>query len=310
MSRSASSNHPTTGRLLNRRLVVVTGKGGVGKTALTAVLGRLLQRRGRRVLLMEVDPRESLFQMLEVPPSGGDIVHAGDGLFLQHVRPRAVLEDIVRDRLPFEMLTRRVLASPIFHHFVEGAPGLEEMAVLGHALRMFTGELGAPDLRPDVVVLDAPATGHGVSLLAAPLLVSDVIHHGPLGRLALRLAEFVADREQCAVVIVTQAEEMPVQEALELRKMLREQLHREPELLVVNGVYPRGADEPTNDERERALRELLRKRRELNERELLRIEREWGGTVVRLPSLPLERGPLLVDGLAQRLGPALWPGNE
>ena len=231
-------------RLARRRLIVVTGKGGVGKTAMAATLARLLERRGRRVLLLEVDPRESLFQMLEVAPSGGEIVHVGDDLYLQHLRPRDVLEDIVRDRLPLEILTRRVLASPVFHHFVEGAPGLEELAVLGHALRMMTGEFGAPDLQPDVVVLDAPATGHGVSLLRAPLLVSDVIHHGPLGRLAVRLAEFVADREQCGIVIVTLAEEMPVQEALELKRMLRDDLHRKPELLVVNGLYPEASAEP------------------------------------------------------------------
>jgi len=294
-------------RLARRRLIVVTGKGGVGKTALSAALGRLLLQRGKRVLLLEVDPRESLFQMLEVPPSGGQIVPAGDGLYLQHLRPRDVLEDIVRDRLPFEMLTRRVLASPVFHHFVEGAPGLEELAVLGHALRMMTGEFGAPDLRPDVVVLDAPATGHGVSLLQAPLLVSDVIHHGPLGRLAVRLAEFVADREQAGVVIVTLAEEMPVHEALQLRAMLRDELHRRPELLVVNALYPDGAGERPDDERETRLRELLARRRELNLRELGRLERRWNGPMARLEMLPLERGVRLVDAMAERLGRSLWP---
>ena len=112
---------------------------------------------------------------------------------------------------------------------------MKEMAVLGHAMQVVRGEAKP---KVDMVVLDAPATGHGMSLLWAPLLVSEVLGKGPLGRLAGEVADMVRDPEQVAVVIGTTAEEMPVQEALELIAGLRERLGRPPELLVVNGLYP------------------------------------------------------------------------
>jgi anion-transporting ArsA/GET3 family ATPase len=286
-------------RLASRQLLVVTGKGGVGKTALTACLGRGLARRGRRTLVFEVDPRENLHQMLGVPPSGGDITDAGGGLYLQNLKPREVVDAIVRERLKLEMVTRRILDSPVYQHFAEGAPGLKEVAILGHALRLIRGAGPRRGELFDTVVLDAPATGHGVTLLAAPRLLSEVIEKGPIGHMGQELAEFVADADRCGVVVVTAAEEMPVEEALELRQSLRERLSREPELLVVNGLYPPaprqldGAADPWVD--------LWRRRRRLNEAELERLEAGWEGPRVELPQFPLDRGPELVEALRRCL---------
>lgn len=287
-------------RLAARRLLVVTGKGGVGKTAVAGALGRGLAATGRRVLVIEVDPRENLHQMLGIRPSGGDIVEVGDGLFLQNLKPRQVLDDVVRERLKVGMLVRRVLDSAIYQHFAEGAPGLKEVAVLGHALRLVRGigterKGGAFDL----VILDAPATGHGVSLLAAPLVISEVIEHGPFGQMGKELAELIADPQRCGVVVVTAAEEMPVEEALDLRRMLHDRLHREPELLVVNGLYPPApkgvvtAADPRLD--------LWRRRRSLNEHELARLASGWRGPRVELPLLPIDRGPELIATLRRLL---------
>ncbi|HEY6322262.1 MAG TPA: ArsA family ATPase [Thermoanaerobaculia bacterium] len=316
-------------RLRRLQLLVVTGKGGVGKTAAAASLGRLLAAAGRRVLVLEVDPRENVHQMLGVPPSGGAIVRAGTRLWVQNLKPGQVLDDIVRERLKVEMLARRVLASPIYEQFSAGAPGLKELAILGHALRLLrrVGPPDAPEL--DLVVLDAPATGHGVRLLAAPRLVSEVIGDGPFGALAGELAGFVADPERCGIVVVTQAEEMPVEEALELREALGSQLGRQPELLIVNGLFPplpAGLERPEIFDPVEPLlppapppalampvgTELLtfwRHRRFLNERELERLARWWEGPRIELPLLALERGPALTDALQQLLAAGLAAGT-
>jgi hypothetical protein len=351
-------------RLGRCQLLVVTGKGGVGKTAVAAALGRLLAASGRRTLVIEVDPRENVHQMLAVPPSGGAIVPAGPLLWVQNLKPGQVLDEVVRERLKVGMLVRRVLSSPIYEQFSAGAPGLKELAILGHAARLLrpaesagNGELagrpagsaghGESPGRPagsagdgeaagrsagsasrstssstsrrggrrpgpaaapevDVVVLDAPASGHGMRLLAAPRLVSEVIGDGPFGILAGELAGFVADPERCGIVVVTQAEEMPVEEALELREALSAQLGREPELLVVNGLFPPlgpGLEEPTPLEDE--LVTLWRHRRFLNERELERLARWWEGPRLELPQLALERGPELTAALQQLLAAGL-----
>ena len=123
-------------RLKSLRLLVLTGKGGVGKSTLTAGLAALLASHGRRTLMLEVDPRESIHRLFDAPPSGGDIVEVGSRLWLQNLRPRDAIDRVVRDRMPFEMLARRVLASPIYDHFVNGCPGLDELAVLGHCLEV------------------------------------------------------------------------------------------------------------------------------------------------------------------------------
>jgi anion-transporting ArsA/GET3 family ATPase len=288
--------------LARKGFVVVTGKGGVGKSTVSAVLARLLTgtspsarhaRRDapRRVIVIEVDPRENLHQLLGAPPSGGEVVDVGGGLHLQHLKPRAVVDRVVEERVRIGAVARKVFASPVYQHFVDGAPGLEELAILEHARRLLD------EGRFEAVVLDAPATGHGVSLLRAPLLVAAAVEGGPFGKIAGDIAALVADPERCAVAVVAQAEEMPVEEALELRRTLSEQLGRRPDLLVVNGLYPPLPDDPGGAPDE--LLDLWRRRREVNRRELDRIEADWPEARVRLPLLPLARGPELVGALAR-----------
>jgi anion-transporting ArsA/GET3 family ATPase len=184
---------------------------------------------------------------------------------------------------------------------------MKEMAVLGHAMQVARGEAKP---KVDVVVLDAPATGHGMSLLWAPLLVSEVLGKGPLGRLAGEVADLVRDPEQVAVVIATTAEEMPVQEALELIAGLRERLGRPPELLVVNGLYPPFPEHPGRVAAGvKAALALWRQRRAVNERELTRLATTWQGPRVDLPLLAVERGPALVTALGSHLARALEPAE-
>jgi anion-transporting ArsA/GET3 family ATPase len=292
----ASAN--TLERLARLELVVVTGKGGVGKSVVTAALGTLLAARGRKVLLLEVDPRENLHQLFDVDPSGGDIVKARPRLHLQHVEPRELLDDLVRDKLKVKLLVNKVLSSPVHRHFTEGAPGLKETAVFGRAMRLVEGH-GPPALRrPDVVILDAPATGHGVSWLAAPQLVSDVIRSGPIGHMAELIAAFLGDRSRFGVVVVTAAEEMPVQESLELIGALDSRFGREPEAVVANALYPPFDDEADPDD---AGVRLWHDRRAINEAELERLDAAWAGPLAEVPLLPVAPGPGLVGAVAREL---------
>jgi Mrp family chromosome partitioning ATPase len=283
-------------RLDGRQLIVVTGKGGVGKTTLAAVLGRWFASTGRNTLLLEIDPRESLHQLLGTEPSGGNIVPAGERLSSQNVQAQSVIYDLVREKVPIRALARRIVESPVFQHFADGAPGLKEMAVLGYALRMVEGFYRR---QVDVVVLDAPATGHGASMLAAPMLLAQSIAGGQLGEMAGALATFIADPSRCGVVLVTMGEEMPVQEAVELTALLEEKLGRPPELIVANALYPsppRAAPRGTD----KALMNLWRERHAVNRRELERLRRKWKGPLAELPLLPLDRSPALVDELLLR----------
>jgi anion-transporting ArsA/GET3 family ATPase len=290
------------GRLESVELVVVTGKGGVGKSVVTAALGRLLATRGRQVLLFEVDPRENLHLLLDTEPSGGEIVKASPGLFLQHIEPRELIDDLVREKLKVKLLVNRVLSSPVHQHFTEGAPGLKETAVFGRALRMVEGH-GPPALRrPDVVILDAPATGHGVSWLAAPQLVADVVRSGPIGHMAELIAAFLADRKRFGVVVVTTAEEMPVEESTELIGALRERFNRQPEAVIANALYPEPDDSDHGDD---PASRLWRDRRAINVAQLARLNAVWAGPLAEVPLLPIDPGPALVGAVARQLSAQL-----
>ncbi len=291
-------------RLIRRRLILVMGKGGVGKSVMTAVVGQMLASRGRRALILEVDPRENLHQLLDIPPSGGEIAAVAENLHLQNLKPSQVVDWIVERQVKIGFLVRRVRRSPIYHRFVEGAPGLTQIAILGHALRLARGDFpAAPAL--DTVVLDAPATGHGIYLLTAARLLSEAIGEGPVAGLAREVADFVADPGKAGLVVVTHAEEMPVEEAVELRQALGREFGREPELLVVNAVYPAPPEPAASETDPDPLRSLWRRRRRVNEIELARLAEAWPGPRVELPLLPIDQGPELVAELRRRFEAAL-----
>ena len=286
--------------LSRRQLIVVTGKGGVGKTTLAATLGFLLARAGKRVLLLEADPRESLHRVLGTVPSDGALVDAGEGLWVQNLQPRRIIEDLVAERVHIGFIARRITKSQAFQHFVAGAPGFKEAALLGYAFRVAKGDY---KVHADLVILDAPATGHGVSLLAAPGLLAGAIRDGELGAMAAELASHLADPARTSIVLAALAEEMAVQETLELVDLLKTRLQRVPDLLLANGIYPSLPDRPPAGSAE--LAGLWRQRRDVNDRELERLRNGWRGPLVELPLLPLETGPALLQALARRLGPAL-----
>ena len=284
-------------RLEQLQLIVVTGKGGVGKSTVSAALGATLANRGRRVLLIEVDPRENLHLLLDIPPSGGEIVEAASNLWVQHLEPRRLLDDLVMEKLKVGALVRKVLSSPVHLHFTEGAPGLKQTAVFGRALRLVEGHGPKKLRRPDVVVLDAPASGHGIAWMAAPQLVSEVISSGPIGKMAVEIATFLEDPARFGSVVVTTAEEMPVQESLELIQAMRDRLDREPELVVANALYPPLTARAGRDASSR----LWARRRAVNEHELARLAEHWNGPIAEIPLVPIDAGPSLVGVVGEHL---------
>lgn len=274
------------------QLVLVTGKGGVGKSTVAAAVAWQLADAGRRVLLLEVDPRESLHPLLGVAPSGGVAVPVTPALTLQSLRPRQVVDREIVERVPFGWIARQVLGSPIYRHFVDGAPGLEPLAVLEHLRRQLESGF-------DQVVVDAAATGHALAQLRAPRLVAEAVRSGPFARLAGRLAGLVADPRRTRAVLVTLAEEMAVEETGELAATLREEIGLEPALLVVNQLIPAlpapaAAPSP-------AVR-LWGRRRELQQMQTRRLLGGWTGPWRELPWLALPEGPALVAALADRFG--------
>ena len=277
------------------RLVVVTGKGGVGKTVVAAATGRRLADAGHRVLILEADPRENLHHLFGADPSGGAVVKVDRSLAIRNANPRLILDDVVRHTLRVGALSRRVLASPIYQHFADSAPGLKEMMLLGYALQVTEGKA---DTKAAVVVLDAPASGHGLSLLASPLLVADVITTGPLGKMARRIAGMIADAGQTEITLVTLAEEMPVQETFETAEQIEARLGRPVTRVVANALWPALPREAPGDD----VHALWTARRAHNERELARLRRRWPSSLAEVPLIGADFGPALLAGAVEALG--------
>ena len=213
-----------SGDLLDKRLVVVMGKGGVGRSTVAAALGLVAARRGQRAILCEVSGRAHLAEM-------------GTGLPTLSVSPDSAKVEWLDRQLRSRRLARLLGHSHVFELLTAAAPGLAELVTIGKVWDLAHLERRTSASRYDVVILDAPATGQGLALLEAPRTYVKVARVGPVHDQARRVAEFLRDRATTAVLGVALPEEMPVNEALDLEARLREDggsLDR----VVVNGLYP------------------------------------------------------------------------
>ncbi len=276
-----------------RSLVVVLGKGGTGRSTLSAVLARSLAESGRDVTLIDPDPRESLHRFLGVAPSGGEPVPAGPRVTLQLADPVQIVTGLVTRHVPVGLIARRIVRSNAFRQIVDGAPGLAELALLARAC----GEDGTSPR--GTVLLDAPATGHALALLDAPRLVAETIADGPIRALAARVASVVADPERTAFVVVAAPEELPVDETLELLGGLEERALPRPALVVVNGLYPEAAAEDHDADPDAA--RFVAARHASSARHAARLAASWQGELIRLPLVPADDEPALVAALGRHV---------
>ena len=207
---------------LDRRLVVVTGKGGTGKSTISAAVALAASRKGKKVLVCEVVAKERVADFFGKPPSGTQIRELLPNLYSVHVRPREAMREYALMTLKYETLYKIAFENPAARYFLKAAPSLAEIVMLGkvywHAAREM--ERGRP--RWDMVVLDAPATGHGLTFLTVPEVFLKLVAEGPLARDMRNMQSLLADGTKTSVCVVTLPEEMPANEAIELDRALRD----------------------------------------------------------------------------------------
>ncbi|MGH7893170.1 MAG: ArsA family ATPase [Candidatus Binatia bacterium] len=227
--------------LFARRLHFVVGKGGVGKTTVTAALARLFVRRGRRTLAIEMDTSGRLPAVLGVGASIGAPTVVEPGLSVVSIDGRAALEEYLGLVIPVKRLLSTVFSSRIYQYFVAAAPGLKELMTVGKVWYEATRRDGT---RPawDVLVVDAPATGHGLQYLRMPQAARETFGAGLVQREATRVVELLQDPATTAVHLVTLAEDMPVTETLEAHAQIAGALHLPVGAVVVNRMHGRHFD--------------------------------------------------------------------
>lgn len=324
--------------VLSRRILILAGKGGVGKSVLAAALGWMGAREGKRILLVEMDTVGTLPGLLGSPggPTYTEIPLAPN-LSCLHVDGRSGLEEYLQIVLKSKRLAGRIFRSPLYQYFVNVAPGLKELMAVGKIWDLEHKTLpGTGRPRYDLFIVDMPATGHAVSYLRMPMAAVQTLKKGFVYREAQKVADLLQDPRKTSFNIVTLPSEMPVNEALELYEKGRFELRLPVGCLFVNQVAPpffsgdslerffrwkahveAEAESPKSvlagavrSERELlACAESWRKRRELQEGYLERMRKIFPNQILHLPWIPWVDNPRsLVERLADCLA-AASPGR-
>jgi anion-transporting ArsA/GET3 family ATPase len=224
--------------LASRRFLIVTGKGGVGKTTVAAAYAMALAARGKRVLVAMCNAKERLSTMFGSDLIGTDVISIAPNVWAVNMTPEVALEEYGLLALKSKALYALLFDNKYVRVFFRAVPGIQEWAMLGKAWWHSTERRDDGSSTYDVVILDAPATGHGLDMLRVPKVIVDVVPPGLLRRDADRAWSLFRDGKQCGVVLVTLPEEMPTTETIELAGALTKELGMTIARVVVNGVLP------------------------------------------------------------------------
>ena len=218
--------------LLDLKLVFVTGKGGVGKTTVASALALFASQRGKKVLICEVDARGDVAGFYEAPPTGFNQKEILPGLFAMTMDTEASLREYLKLQLRIPVVGRIGPLAKAFDFVATAAPGVREILTVGKPV------YEVRERNYDLVVVDAPSSGHIIGLLAAPQAINNLVKVGLIRSQTDWLLEILSDPQVTGLVAVCTPEEMPVNETVELAARVREETTVQLSAVVVNRVLP------------------------------------------------------------------------
>ena len=305
--------------------MIVTGKGGTGKTTVSAALALAGAQAGLRVLVTEVGPEEQIPRLLD--PRAPRVGYAGcailPGLRAMRIDPFEALAEYLGLQLGVRKIGDLVVRNKAFRQLMTAAPGWRELITLGKIWHL--AQLRSEDpsgRRFDLIVVDAPATGHGVAFLDVPRVAVSAVRAGPLRTHARRVEQLLEDPDQTLVLPVTLAEELPAREVAELTQRVRNEMGISIDRVIVNAVVGSPFPDAIPDLDEALARldgnlelgalppprvlarcaHFLRSRHELNRLFKAEIQQTTGLPIVELPRLPEGiQGPDQISSLMSAL---------
>jgi len=292
------------------RLVIVAGKGGVGKTTVTAALAVMAAEAGLRTLIVEVEGKTGLGAAFGQAELGYDETEVAERVRARTITSDQALLEYLEDH-GMRRLSKRLSSSGVLDVVATAAPGIKDILVLGKVKQLERSG------QADLIVLDAPAAGHAVTFLTSARGLLDAVRVGPVRTQAEEVLELLTDPDRCQVLLVTLPEETPVNEAVETAARLRERVGVRLGAIVVNGLYPTvngllpGAQQlaelPEGDAAAlSAAAEFRRSRQALQQEQLARLNENLDLPQLHLPYLfQPELGRPEIDSLAAALSKAV-----
>ncbi len=295
----ASASRILTG-MFERRLVFVVGKGGAGKTTLSAAIGLAAARMGKKVLIAEVGDSNSIGQLFgkeTLPPAPEPL---GSGLWGVRLNARDELDEYIHYHVNVSYVAKKITRSSLFDNLLDATPGLKEVMILGQIWRLVRGFNEKGENGFDFIVIDAPATGHGLSLLKVPQTLVDMITVGPIAKQINYVKELLSDEKKTWLTLTTLAEELPVNEAVDFMEAVQADLGMHVVATFVNSVYQetfsredqakieemaQSLDHEKNEELSALLKTAQKQiqRRQLQESHISTLRENTCGVIMELP---------------------------
>lgn len=226
--------------ILNKKLLIVSGKGGVGKTSIAAALGLIASRQGKKTLIAEVNAAERISHLFGTKPIGYQETPIAENLSSINIDPRSAFEEYILEQIHSKKIFHLIFENKFVRSFLDATPGLNELLEIGKIWALTERDQNPSGTGPkyDLVIVDAPATGHGLAFLDVPQVVTKAVRVGPLKTKAASIMELIQDKSKTLLLIATLAEEMPVNETLEMLAKAKKEVKVATGPVVVNALLP------------------------------------------------------------------------
>lgn len=225
--------------LFDKRLLFFTGKGGVGKTTTSLACAVRAAGEGKRVLLAFLTNTNWVAELLGYESFSHKPRRVLPSLDIIEIDAKHSLQDYIGLEFHIKKIAEIFTNNTLVMHFLDAVPGLKELLLLGKVYSLLTDSLAAKPSAPyDLIIVDAPATGHGLSLLQIPMVVKSAVAAGPLQTQTSRMIALFSDPAICQLSIVTLAEDMPVQESIDLAQKLGEEFYLPLGPVFLNALLP------------------------------------------------------------------------